>query len=123
MNMVPVNDTRFSNRASICSNRKYPGDTPVRDLEPTLKMIIIKELSVEKLDGNDWRMFAHKIGISEQEIDEWKSLKLQYPMARVLSFWSSRPDATTRLLHRHLNASCFNYASLAKRIENFYDVI
>ena len=67
-------------------------------------------------------MFARRIGMSENEIKEWTSLKLQYPMARVLSFWSSRPDATTRLLHRHLNANCFNYAALAKRIENFYDV-
>lgn len=123
INMNPVIDNRFTNRAAICSNRKYPGETPVKDLEPTLKMIIIKELSVEKLDGNDWKMFAHKIGINESDIEEWKSLKLQYPMARVLSFWSSRSDATTRLLHRHLNSPCFNYSSLAKRIENFYDVI
>jgi hypothetical protein len=51
---------RFSNRASICSNRKLPGETSVKDLEPTLKMIIIKELSVDKLDGNDWRVFAKR---------------------------------------------------------------
>ena len=51
---------RFSSRASICSNRKLPGETSVKDLEPTLKMIIIKELSVDKLDGNDWRMFAKR---------------------------------------------------------------
>jgi hypothetical protein len=123
MNLNNPVDNRFTNRASICSNRKYPGETPVKDLEPTLKMIIIKELSVEKVDGNDWRLFARKIGISDHEIDEWKKLQLQYPMARVLSFWSSRSDATTRLLHRHLNSPQFNYGSLAKRIENFYDVI
>lgn len=123
-NTAPTSvESRFTNRASICSNRKYPGETPVKDLEPTLKMIIIKELSVDKVDGNDWKMFARKIGISENEIEEWKSLKLQYPMARVLSFWSGRPDATARLLHRHLISSCFNYSSLAKRIENFYDVV
>ena len=73
--------------------------------------------------GNDWRVFAKRIGINESEIRDWIALKLQYPMARVLSFWSSRPDATVRLLHRHLNAPCFSYATLAKRIENFYDVI
>lgn len=116
-------ESKYTNRASICSNRKFPGETPVKDLEPTLKMIIIKELSMEKLDGNDWRMFAKRIGISDSEIKEWELLKLQYPMARVLSFWSSRPEATTRLLHRHLNASCFHYMVLAKRIENFYDVV
>ena len=43
-------------------------------------------------------------------------------MARVLSFWSSNPEATVRLLHRHLGAPCFNYTPLLKRIENFYDV-
>lgn len=118
-------DNKFTSRAStsICSMRKFPGETPVKDLEPTLKMIIIKELSVQKVDGNDWRQFARRIGISEFDITEWSSLKLQYPMARVLSFWSSRSDSTTRLLHRHLNAPCFNYSILAKRIENFYDVL
>ena len=45
-------ENRFTNRASICSNRKFPGETPVKDLEPTLKMIIIKELSAEKVDGS-----------------------------------------------------------------------
>ena len=68
-------------------------------------------------------MFARRIGINENEIREWTVLKLQYPMARILSFWSSKPEATVRLLHRHLNAPCFNYGTLAKRIENFYDVI
>lgn len=110
-------------RGSVCSSRKLPGETPVRDLEPTLKLIIIKELSIEKVDGNDWKMFALRVGMNENEIKEWIGLKLQYPMARVLSFWSSKPEATVRLLHRHLNAPCFNYGSLAKRIENFYDVI
>ncbi|CAF0737625.1 unnamed protein product [Brachionus calyciflorus] len=116
-------DTRLTNRGSVCSNRKLPGETSVRELEPTLKLIIIKELSVEKLDGKDWRTFALRVGITENEVKDWISLKLQYPMARVLSFWSSKPDATVRLLHRHLNAPCFNYGALAKRIENFYDVI
>jgi hypothetical protein len=68
-------------------------------------------------------MFARRIGISEHDISEWATLKLQYPMARVLSFWSSKQEATTRLLHRHLNAPCFTYSILAKRIENFYDVV
>lgn len=75
------------------------------------------------IKGNDWKMFARRIGINENEVKEWETLKLQYPMARVLSFWSSRSDATVRLLHRHLNAPCFNYSVLAKRIENFYDVL
>jgi hypothetical protein len=50
-NIKNTTENRFTNRASICSNRKFPGETPVKDLEPTLKMIIIKELSAEKLDG------------------------------------------------------------------------
>lgn len=44
-------ESKFANRANICSNKKLPGETCVKDLEPTLKMIIIKELSAEKLDG------------------------------------------------------------------------
>jgi hypothetical protein len=92
----------------------------VKELEPTLKMIIIKELSAEKVDGNDWRMFARRIDMNESDITEWAKLKLQYPMARVMSFWSSRPEASVRLLHRHLNA--LNFGFLAKRIENFYQV-
>lgn len=38
-------------RGSVCSKRKLAGETPVKDLDPTLKMIIIKELSAEKIDG------------------------------------------------------------------------
>ncbi len=109
-----------ASRANVCSAKKFPGETSVRDLEPTLKMIIIKELSAEKVDGNDWRMFAKRIDMNENDIKEWSALKLQYPMARVMSFWSSRPEATVRLLHRHLNA--LNFGILAKRIENFYQV-
>lgn len=44
-------NAKYTNRASICSMRKFPGETPVKDLEPTLKMIIIKELSRERVDG------------------------------------------------------------------------
>lgn len=65
-------------------------------------------------------MFARRIEMNENDIHEWEALRLQYPMARVISFWSSRPEATVRLLHRHLNA--LNYGILSKRIENFYDV-
>jgi hypothetical protein len=68
-------------------------------------------------------MFARRIGIIESEINEWISLKLQYPMARVLSFWSLKNEATARLLHRYLIGNGFNYFILAKRIENFYDVL
>ena len=68
-------------------------------------------------------MFAKRIGVSEADIKEWVSLRLQFPMARVLSVWSSKPEATVRLLHRHLSAPCFNYTLLAKRIETFYDVL
>jgi len=113
---------RFSDRDSVCSKRKLPGETPVKDLERTLKMVIIKELSTERVNENDWKLFAKRIGISEHEINDWISLRLQYPMARVLSVWSSNPEATVRVLHRHLLAPCFNYSILAKRIETFYDV-
>lgn len=44
-------NAKYTNRASICSMRKFPGETPVKDLEPTLKMIIIKELSRERAEG------------------------------------------------------------------------
>jgi hypothetical protein len=134
------NKNSIIERSTVSSKKKLPGETPVRDLEKTLKMIIIKELSVEKVDGmltfqnfkiyylfiileNDWKMFAKRVGMSDADIKEWISLRLQFPMARVLSVWSSKPEATVRLLHRHLNAPCFNYKLLAKRIETFYDVL
>lgn len=110
-------------RCTVSSKKKLPGETPVKDLEKTLKMIIIKELSVEKVDENDWKMFAKRVGMSDADIKEWIALRLQFPMARVLSVWSSKPEATVRLLHRHLNAPCFKYTLLAKRIETFYDVL
>lgn len=72
---------------------------------------------------NDWKMFAKRVGITDNEIKDWISLRLQFPMARVLSVWSAKPEATVRLLHRHLSAPCFNYTLLTKRIETFYDVL
>jgi hypothetical protein len=68
-------------------------------------------------------MFAKRVGITETEIKDWVLLRLQFPMARVLSVWSSKAEASVRLLHRHLSAPCFNYTLLAKRIETFYDVL
>ncbi len=53
-------ENRYTNRASICSKRKFPADTPVKNLEPTLKMIIIKELSEEKIDGKTKLNIYHK---------------------------------------------------------------
>lgn len=50
-----------TSRGSVCSKRKLPGETPLKDLDPTLKMIIIKELSVEKLDGN----YPHSTRLSQ----------------------------------------------------------
>jgi hypothetical protein len=42
---------RSGHRGSVCSKRKLAGETPVKDLDPTLKMVIIKELSAEKIYG------------------------------------------------------------------------
>ena len=42
---------RFAERANICSSRKLSGQTLVKDMEPTLKMIVIKELSEAKANG------------------------------------------------------------------------
>jgi hypothetical protein len=45
-------------RKIASSDRKLPGETPVKDLERTLKMAIIKEISVEKIDGKICCYFA-----------------------------------------------------------------
>ena len=50
-NTISTNNSKIVDRGSISSKKKLPGETPVKDLEKTLKMIIIKELSVEKVDG------------------------------------------------------------------------
>jgi hypothetical protein len=54
-----TNDNQFALRSNVCSAKKLPGNTPVKDLEPTLKMVIIRELSIEKLDGLNfpWKFF------------------------------------------------------------------
>jgi hypothetical protein len=141
--LMSSNEHLDGSRKIASSDRKLPGETPVKNLERTLKMAIIKEMSVEKIDGgfcfanylesfkllpkinylgNDWRMFAKRIGVNDADLKEWVLLKLQFPMARVLSVWSCNAEATVRLLHCHLQAPCFKYNSLSKRIESFYDV-
>ena len=50
-NNISYKNNNIIDRCTISSKKKLPGETPVKDLEKTLKMIIIKELSVEKVDG------------------------------------------------------------------------
>lgn len=57
-------------RGSVCSKRKLAGETPVKDLDPTLKMIIIKELSAEKVDGK----FNFKLNFSTKPLFKWLKL-------------------------------------------------
>jgi hypothetical protein len=46
-----INDNQFTFRSNVSSAKKLSGETPIKDLEPTLKMVIIRELSAEKSDG------------------------------------------------------------------------
>ncbi|KAK6181549.1 hypothetical protein SNE40_009380 [Patella caerulea] len=101
---------------------KLPGDTHIKDMIPELKQLIIQELSLYKGNGADWRMFAERVGIPNQLIDQWKIMKISQPMKNVLFVWSDSPGATVRLLHRHLVSPQLKCILLAKRITNYYTV-
>ena len=75
------------------------------------------------LSGADWRMFASRVGIDEDTIQEWQSLNLDFPMGRVLSEWAHNKNATVRMLHRHLMSPQLRRTILAKRVSDFYEVI
>lgn len=68
-------------------------------------------------------MFAERCGIPKETLDEWKSLKLHLPMARVLSQWCSQDKgATVRILHRHLSSPQMRCTLLAKYVADFYEI-
>jgi len=103
--------------------RKLPGDTLLRDLHPDLKLYIVRELSLEKSAGADWRTLALRVGVSQANIDEWTSLKLSNTAGQVLDAWiESVPMATIRLLHRHLASPSMRCTVICKRLSDFYEV-
>ncbi len=74
------------------------------------------------LSGCDWRRFAQRVGVSQNLIDAWQEMKLRLPAGQVLTEWSSQPEATVRMLHRHIMSPQMKFTILGKRIADFYDV-
>lgn len=101
---------------------KLPGETHITRMDKVLEQYIINELSLYKGNGADWRMFAERVGISKETVDQWKKWKLDLPMKYVLENWSHSPAATMRMLHRHLVSPQLKNTLLAKRISDFYKV-
>ena len=73
--------------------------------------------------GADWRMLASRVNIDQDTISYWSSLRLDCPMGRVFSEWSTDNSATIHILHRHLMSPQMRCTIVAKRIADFYDVL
>lgn len=106
----------------IPPSKKFPGETHIRHMHRELRLYLMKELSMQKASGADWRMLAERVGIEADTISEWQSHKLACPMGRVFGEWGESECATVRMLHRHLISPQMRCTLLAKRISDFYDV-
>lgn len=100
--------------------KKYPGDTHIKHMHKDLRQYVIQQLSLQKANGADWRMFGERIGIPSETLSQWKRWKLDNTMFYVLQTWSQSPGASVRLLHRHLVSPQMRNTLLAKRISDFY---
>ena len=67
-------------------------------------------------------MLAERVGIKNDMIEEWRSLRLECPTGRVLAEWGDSEAATVRMLHRHLSSPQMRCTLLARRIADFYQV-
>lgn len=101
---------------------KFPGETHIKKMDKSLEQYLINELSLCKGNGADWRMFAERIGVTSETIDQWRRWKLELPMKFVLETWAQSPAATMRMFHRHLVSPQLKNTLLAKRISDFYKV-
>ncbi|KAL3873443.1 hypothetical protein ACJMK2_036559 [Sinanodonta woodiana] len=102
--------------------KKMPGETHIKQMHKDLKQYVMQQLSLPKGNGADWRLFAERVGIPNETIQQWKCWKLDLPMQYVLQTWAQSPAATVRLLHRHLVSPQLHFTLLAKRISDFYQV-
>ncbi|XP_064603786.1 uncharacterized protein LOC135469174 [Liolophura sinensis] len=101
---------------------KLPAETHIRLLHPAVRESIIKDLSHFKVNGADWRMFAHRVGIADVTVNKWQCQRLARPMEEVLNEWSKSKAASVRMLHRHLLSPQLRSRVLAKRVADFYKV-
>jgi len=72
--------------------------------------------------GGDWRLFAHRIGVSTETIHFWRRLSLKNPMEQVLTYWKDSNAATVSMLYRHLKCPQINALVPAKLLSDFYNV-
>ena len=65
----------------------------VRDMEYLLRYKICLELNLpQEISGNDYRMFAEKVGIRKPERTE--IFRKENPMEEVLTWWAAKNEAT-----------------------------
>ncbi|KAK2146056.1 hypothetical protein LSH36_635g00021 [Paralvinella palmiformis] len=102
--------------------KREVGETHIKKMHKDLWLFVVQELSPEKASGSDWRRFAERIGIDGATVSKWKSEKLKYPMENVLRTWAQSPEASVRMLHRHLISPQMRCTLVAKWVSDFYDV-
>jgi hypothetical protein len=67
-------------------------------------------------------MLARKVGLSEEQIEDWRKRRLDAPLFEVFKVWEGSVAATVQILHRHLVSPALRCSIPAKRIRDFYDV-
>ena len=120
---APVADyIRSSTYHDMDLPRKLAGDTHISMLSRELRQTIANELSVEKPNRADWRLFAERVGISMPTIEGWYADQMSNPAEAVLSVWGRSQGATVKILHRHLLSPQLRYLVAARLLADAYDV-
>ncbi|CAG5131322.1 unnamed protein product [Candidula unifasciata] len=102
--------------------QKMAGETHIFHMHVGLRSLVIRELSQQKGNANDWRLMATRVGIPESLVQQWIKMRAPNAMALVMRVWGDSSGATVRMLHRHLVSPQMKAAILAKRISDFYQV-
>ncbi|BFZ12200.1 hypothetical protein BsWGS_15238 [Bradybaena similaris] len=101
---------------------KMPGETHIFQMHVGLRSLVIRELSQQRGNANDWRLMAARVGVPENLVKQWITMRAPHAMALVMRVWGDSAGATVRMLHRHLISPQMKAFILAKRISDFYQV-
>ena len=93
-------------RTHVIKEMEIPENIMVADLDAKTLVEVSQALDVERFFGDDCRVLARKVGLSDAEIDQlWKEKaegSNRSPTESVLNRWKVRTDATVKRLVQFL---------------------